>query len=354
MLAIAVIGLAGVAWWQSGGAGPGLRGARGDLAPPLPGALGAWREVGRIPADLLRSDGPVVALEIVEDDILVLQHNHWYRLAASGLVGPFGDATRGSPDWIERAVDFAWHDGHVYVIDGGRNHVSVWTDAGIRQREISLELDDAITFEPEQLEIDEMGRLYIVAHVATIHSPGDWLVLRVTDDTSPPDTLWREPGGEGVSTGANTPRLSVRDSGEILIATALDFELRRLDPDGRISSTAVRPDPPVFPVPDSVRRQHEEILALLPPSMHDAYTMPEHVPPVRGVSLRADGSVIARVARTFETSYIEWLGADGTPLGRLSADPMFEPIHVGNDVIHRVREEVGGVVIEAAPVALPE
>ncbi|HWV57929.1 MAG TPA: hypothetical protein VNZ57_10785 [Longimicrobiales bacterium] len=354
ILAVAVVGLAVVTWRASGGAGAGSFVIGGELPPLLPDALGEWREVGRIPADLLRSDGPVVALEAVDGELFALRYNHWYRLGRSGLMGPFGDATRGSPNWIERAVDLAWHDGRVYLLDGGRRQVSVWTDTGTRLHEIPLELNGTVPFEPEQIEVDALGRLYIVAHVASIYAPGDWMVLRVSDDGSSPDTLWRAPSGATAGAGANMPHISIRGDGNLLVATALDYELHRIAEHGELLDIAVRRDPPAFEVPDSIRRQHEELLARLPFSMREAYAMPDRIPPVRGVTLRADGSVVARVARTFETSYIEWLAPDGSPLGTISGEAIAEPIHVSEESIFRAREAIDVIVIETARLTLPD
>lgn len=351
-----VVALAAGTWWLSGRDDADMVSVRpgGELAPFLPGALGPWSEIGRIPAEALAGDGPIVALDVGGDAVFLAQYHHWYRLGPEGLSGSFGDRTRGAPEWIERAEDIAWHDGHVYVLDAGRRQISIWTKDGERQSELPLEEDGTTAYEPTRLIVDGSGRMFVVAHITRVLSgaPGAWVVLRIGEAGSPPDTIWRDTTGMRRAIAANMPLLDIREEGLGLIATALDYQLLWLDRDGAVVRSVTRNDPPLWAAPSDVLEEHEWWLMQLPMQMREAYELPPYVPPVNGVALLADGTVIAHTARDYEMSYLEWLDHDGTPLGRLTESPLFEPILVTDSAVYRVREDVGGVVVEAATLTL--
>lgn len=315
-----------------------------DPARPDRGALAPFDgDVPRLPvARLPGSAGRVVDVAGSGDLLAVLTRDHWYLHSPAGLRGGFGDPIQGAPEWLARPVAIAVADGEVYVLEAGRHRVSVWDTAGVRRQEIGLETGREISLQPEQLLVDARGRVVVVTLAVEPDGSGRWEATAYGQDGAVETLLSHASDARSVTFAR--PHLALR--GEDLIGVgALDHAYFEVTGGGHVRPFAHREAAPLWRVPARHRRSYDAVLTRLTGAHATLSALPDHWPSVRGLAVRADGSLLVAVTAGEEHLHIEQLTPDARPVRRFGSHGFTDPVFLADGRAFLVEETEEEVVI---------
>ncbi|MBI4544339.1 MAG: hypothetical protein HY703_04005 [Gemmatimonadetes bacterium] len=328
--------------------------SRGRVAPLHTEWLGAPEVIARIPVESLGA-GAITGLAVAGGSIYLIQKSSWLRWAGGRLYGPFGSRQRGAPNSVAGAVAVAARGRALLLLEGAADRVSVWTEAGERRQVRSLQpLGAGALLIPEQVGADDSARLYVSLQALRPPQAGRWLLLRYGPEPGRVDTLFG-PADMAEAAGIfSAPRFAVRPDGSLLLVSALDYEITWRDGQGRALRKARREDPPLWPIPDSLRRNYLSIFARIPPHVRHAYRLPTHFPPVRYIFWRSDDRILVFLSAPGEMLHLELLDSQGAPLAHLTGTPL-PPHTVATDTaVYSAQETLEAVLIQRRRLRMAE
>jgi hypothetical protein len=140
----------------------------------------------------------------------------------------------------------------------------------------------------------------------------------------------------------------------LLAIEPMTHEVSRIDPDaGSIDPLAARPDPPLWRVPDRLRRKHNRRMRSFGGLAAEFSELPAFWPSVRAFSARKDGSFLVAVTAGETHQHLELLTPDLHPLGRFQADGVTEPLFLSEGRAFTVEERANETVIHELLIVVP-
>lgn len=345
LLGVTLLAGSAFAWWpRAAGSGIGAP-AQGVLAPFLPGLLGAWEEVARIPAQRLGA-GAILDLDERGDTLYVLQRDRWMRIAAGEVSEPYGSAVKGSPQWLASGTAIRAVPGGAVIIDRGRGVISQWTDDGSRVAEHDFRARTGLAALMEGVAASADGTLLVASRRVLKDGEGEWIVLRGELSATRFDTVYRGAKDPAEAEAHNVPRMAALPGGGFLLMPALEWRLISLAATTDALTDVRRQGGPRWTVPDSIQRGYARLIEQLPPAQRVVHALPGTFPPVRGVSVDAFGRVLVLVAAGATATHVELLTTSGTPIGRLWEAPEARIVFVANGGAFRVEESDDYTTVE--------
>lgn len=334
---------------------PGGVGAapQGVTAPFREGWLGPPRTVATVPPSRL-GRGAVLDVADSDGEVYLLQHASWTRAGLDGVVGPIGDPRTGSPRWIASAAGIAAAGSRVYVLDAARRRVSVWDREGIPRGSVPLgSIADPKMLQPAAVAVDPAGNIHVSALVLSPDGAGEWLILRFAPGASAPDTVYRRSAATTPGDGFATPHFALDADGSLVVARATDYTLHWFGPGGEAKREAKRADPPMWPIPDTLRRRFAETEARFPAALRQMFHSPDHFPPVRDIALLPHGRIAVLLTAADEALDLEVLDSTGVPLGRLTDRPLSPPVFLAGTALYQLVETIEGSTIVRRALQIP-
>ena len=301
-------------WTRGHGGGARIGGQDAPFRPDLIARIDSLT----IAADLIGT-GEVRAVEFHGGFYYLLQRDQWLRARSGAVEGPFGVGSVGGPGALQAAADLVATDTAVFVLDGRARAVLVYDPTGVYRR--AIRLGPGLRFaRPEQLLQDGSGRLYITAQALLVDSTV-WEIRQLTDGE--PVVLRMD--GADLSSPFDELRTAVMAGDTILVVSTQGYAARLVH-DGRVARIWQRADPPLYSVPDTIRRSYATRISGLDPRMRERIALPAAVPPVRGIGVLPGSKTVVALSRAFGSVDVEVVDRDGQPVGRVSGRPWPNPV----------------------------
>jgi hypothetical protein len=335
---------------RPGGAGAAPRGVPAPLREEW---LGPPRTVATVPPSRL-GRGEVLDIAERDGEVYLLQFASWTRAGSDGVVGPIGDPRAGSPRWIASAAGIAAAGSRVYVLDAARRRISVWDREGAPRGSVPLgSITAPEMLQPAAVAVDSAGSIHVSALVLARDGAGEWLILRFTPGGSTPDTVYRRSTATTPGDGFATPHFALAADGSLVVARATDYALHWFAPGGVARRKGKRADPPLWPIPDTIRRRYAETEARFPASLRQLFRLPDHFPPVRDIALLPHGRIAVLLTAADEALDLEVLDSTGVPLGRLTDRPLSTPAFLAGTALYQIVETIEGSTIVRRALQIP-
>ncbi len=307
----------------------------GRLLPFAPALTAAPRTIGVLDgADLDR----VVDVATAHDTAFVLSGDAWRMVAGSRVRGPFGARPAGAPDGIGRGIRIVAADSGIYVLDLQRREVSRWTRGGALVERLPLG-SPAQPLVPQDVAVHADGTVHVVAQEVQ-RNAARWVVLRLAR-THAPEVVLRADADASLFT---QPRIASLDSGLVLLDPVT--HARTTLPGAR---TRPRPDAPTWATPDSVRAEYAARMQRIRVTVGPQLALPGTMPSLQAVARTRDGRLLTGSNPLGNALHVEVFAADGTGLGRVSAEPLPGPVFLTADGIVQVTEAPRTIVFTLIP-----
>lgn len=307
----------------------------GRLLPFEPALTGTPRRIGMLAgADLDR----IVDVTTAGDTVFVLAGDAWRLVAGTRVRGPFGARPDGAPESIGRGIRIVAADSGVYVLDLQRREVSRWTRTGTLIERLPLG-SPSQPLVPQDLAVDAHGTVHVVAQEVQ-RTAARWVVLRLARERSPEVVL-------RASTDASLftqPRIATQGNRLVLIDPVT--HARTTLPGAR---TSPRPDAPAWATPDSVREEYAARMQRIRVPVGPHVALPATMPSLQALASTRDGRLLTGSNPLGDALHVEVFAADGTGLGRISAEPVPAPVFLTPGGIVRVTEEPRTIVFTLVP-----
>lgn len=313
---------------------------RGTLAPllePPPRRL----EVARLEGE----DGPVVDLAADARSVAVLTSEGWFLFSPESGQSWIGVDDPGSPNWMVRpaAIALGSREERVFVLDGGRSIIAVWDSAGSRLPDLAIPAGNTYARRPTQLLLGPLGRPLVTVQRVDLDGTGFWEVHEY-DAAGVPHLSLSLPSRSRHMV-FQEPLLARRDT-TLFSLTPLSHELARVELDqGRAVTLAFRPDPPLWYIPRRHRRDYRRLLRGLGGAAATVAELPEFWPSVRGLTFRADGSILVTVTAGEDRQHVELLSGALQPIGRFARDGFQDPVFLSKGRAFLAEEGMDETVI---------
>lgn len=319
------------------------RGEGGGFPPPSSGGLlpfdSSLAGEPRHLATLIDADlDLVVDVATAGDSLFVLSPTSWRVATRTRARGPFGAQPGGSPEGIGRAARIVAADSTVYILGTERREVSRWSRSGRLLERLPIG-SPARPLLPQDIAVHD-GRVYVVAQELERGSM-EWVVLELRRDGERVEVLRAPPGASFFT----QPRI-VAAADEVLLFDPVSHARRELF-SGR---THPRHDAPAWATPDSVRQQYEASVGRLAAGTGNVPQLPDTMPSLQRATITRTGVILTGTNPVGDALHVEAFARDGTPLGRITAEPLAPPLFLTADGVVRVAEEPRSIVFTLLPI----
>lgn len=280
----------------------------------------------------------VVDVATTGDTIYMLSRTSWRSITGTRSRGPFGEQPSGGPEGIDRGARIISANGSIYILDTNRREVTRWsTDGGLIERVRVGAAARPIV--PLDIAIVADGTVFVVAQEFQ-REGARWVLLRVDADSS---RVLRE--GAGNLSLFTQPRIAAAHD-ELLLFDPVSHATEAL------FSGQVRPrtDGPVWATPDSLREQFAARVGRLGTRFGTSLTLPDSMPSLQAAVVTRAGVVLTGSNPVGDALHIEAFRPDGTPLGRISLEPLPAPVFLTADGVVRVAETPHSIVFTLLPI----
>jgi len=280
----------------------------------------------------------VVDVATAGDTVYMLSRTSWRSITGTRSRGPFGDQPAGGPQGIGRGARIRVANGSIFILDTGRREVTQWaTNGGLIERiRVGAPARPVV---PLDLAVTADGSVFVVAQEFE-RSDARWVLLRIDADSS---RVLREAAG------------SVSLFSQPRIAAAHD-DLLLFDPVSHATEALFagqarpRTDGPVWQTPDSLREQFAARAGRLGTPFGSALTLPDSMPSLQAAAVTRAGVILTGSNPVGDALHVEAFRLDGTPLGRVSAEPLPAPVFLTADGVVRVEETPHSIVFTLLPI----
>jgi hypothetical protein len=249
----------------------------------------------------------------------LLQRDQWLRVRGASVEGPFGIGSAGGPGALQGAADLVVTDTSVFVLDVRTRQLVVFDPGGVYRNVLKLGPSFGLA-RPEQLLQDDTGQLYVTAQAFRT----DTTVWEIRTLTAGEPVTLRLSGQDLLGPFDELRARAI--AGDTILAVTTQAYAARLVHAGQVVRTWQRADPPLYSIPDSIRRRYATRIGGLDPGVRARIALPAAAPPVRGIGVLPGGRTAIALSRDFGSVDVEVLDVAGIPIGRVTDRPWPAPV----------------------------
>lgn len=316
------------------------RPVRGSLAALDTSRVVAWTELARLTPEEL-GGGRIRALDLVGDSLLVLQPNEWRLVVGGMLLGSYGTAVTGAPEYLARAEGIALTASGVAVLDAPRHRITMWSREGERLSDRLLPQTSRDVALHHSLTLSGTGLL--LSSWVSSDTGGRWVLQRFSDTSV--DTVPLTPA-QRTGESFNVPHIVPQPDSGVIVVHAGTWQIRRYSRALQLIDSSQRINEPHFAPSAAFARRMRGHIAMLPETQRRDFLLGESLPSVRAATMTSEGELLVLTVRDDEATVAELVAKDGRAIAALWSRPDSSTMFAVRGSILRVRDLDSATVIE--------